>query len=120
MASDPAGEGSGSSWIPDEDEATPVTPIPHSRRSYIALWIVDLLLLGVGAILTGIQNVSVSESAPDANGTYPTVAVFVGGWGAGLLALGVVTLLVVLFLDAFTGGPLFIRERVEPRGDDSR
>lgn len=105
-----------SSAIPDDDVA-PLTAGPHSRRSYIALWIVDLVLLAVGTVLTALQNVYVTESAPDANGVYPTVAVFVGGWGAGLLGAGVATLIVLLFLNAFTGGPLFIRERVEAEGD---
>ena len=75
-----------------------------------------ILLLAVGAILTAIQNVFVAASAPDAQGNYPSIAVFVGGWGAGLLGAGVVTLIVLLFLNSFTGGPLFIRERAEPEG----
>ncbi|CAN5162012.1 hypothetical protein BH11ACT5_BH11ACT5_11540 [soil metagenome] len=95
-----------------------MTPTVSSRRSYIALWIVDLLLLAVGAVLAGIQSVSVTPSEPDAFGNYLSTAVFVGGWGAGLLGLGIVTLIVLLFLNAFSGGPLFIREREEPDNSD--
>ena len=87
-----------------------VLPV-DSRRSYLALWVVDILLLALGAILTAIQNVFVDSSFPDANGAYVTTAVHVGGWGAACLGAGVITLLVMLGLNAFVGGPLFIRER---------
>ena len=91
-----------------------MTSTVNSRRSYVALWLADLVLLAVGAILAGIQNVFVTASEPAPNGNYPSIAVFVGGWGAGLLGLGIVTLIVLLFLNAFTGGPLFMRERAQP------
>jgi VIT1/CCC1 family predicted Fe2+/Mn2+ transporter len=77
---------------PSDEEAGRLTATTNSRRSYAALWIVVALLLVTGAILAVLQNA-------------------IGGWGGALLGLGVVALLVLLFLNAFTGGPLFIRER---------
>lgn len=102
------------------DEATPLTSRANSRRSYVALWALVVLLLGIGAALTSIQNVLVTSTVPDPDGQLPTTAIFVGGWGAAALGAGLVTLIVLLFLNAFTGGPLFIRERAEPEGLEGR
>ncbi|MCU1412488.1 MAG: hypothetical protein JWR04_3195 [Rhodoglobus sp.] len=78
---------------PSDRAARPLAGTTNSRRSYIALWILDLLALATGTVLVLSQGAS--------------------GLALATLATGIVTLLAILFLNSFTGGPLFIRGRGE-------
>ena len=89
------------SW-PD-DEPAPVMPTPNSRVSYVALWVLDSLLLVIGSVVVLSQTVFAAEG--------PRASTEALVWGELFLGLGAAILLVVLFLNAFTGGPYFIRQR---------
>lgn len=92
------------------------------RFAYLALWAIAAGLLLVGVILASMGTAVVSDAVDvqGDSGTWVSREIPVGGWGVGSLVLGAVTVLVLLFLNAYRGAPPRTRgEATAPDSPDS-